>query len=112
MLGSLAATASAPMLLTGEAIDAQTAADWGLVNRVVPSDQLRTETVKLARRIAEASDMVVALGKGAFYAQIDLDQAKAYAYAQEVMSSNAVACDAQEGISAFLGKRAPSWIGN
>ncbi len=100
------------LLLTGEAIDAQTAADWGLVNRVVPSDQLRAETVGLARRIAEASDMVVALGKNAFYAQIDLDQAKAYAYAQEVMSSNAVACDAQEGISAFLGKRAPCSTGN
>jgi len=100
------------LLLTGEAIDAQTAADSGLVNRVVPADQLRAETVGLARRIAEASDMVVALGKNAFYAQIDLDQAKAYAYAQEVMSSNAVACDAQEGISAFLGKRAPCWTGN
>ncbi len=56
----------------------------------------------MARRIAEASDMVVALGKRAFIRQIDLDQAKAYAYAQEVMSANAVACDAQEGISAFL----------
>jgi len=100
------------MLLTGKAIDAPTAADWGLVNRVVPADQLRAETVMLARRIAEASDMVVALGKNAFYAQIDLDQAKAYAYAQEVMSTNAVACDAQEGISAFLGKRAPCWTGN
>jgi enoyl-CoA hydratase/carnithine racemase len=99
------------MLLTGEAIDAQTAADWGLVNRVVPADQLRAETVRLARRIAEASDMVVAMGKSAFYAQIDLEQPKAYAYAQEVMSRNAVACDAQEGISAFLGKRAPSWTG-
>lgn len=100
------------MLLTGEAIDSQTAADWGLVNRVVPAEQLRQETVRLARRIAEASDMVVALGKKVFYAQIDLDQRKAYAYAQEVMSTNAVACDAQEGISAFLGKRAPRWTGN
>ncbi|HMG85989.1 MAG TPA: enoyl-CoA hydratase [Terracidiphilus sp.] len=99
------------MLLTGEAIDAQTAADWGLVNRVVPAERLRTETVRLARRIAEASDMVVALGKNAFYAEIDLDQPKAYACAQEVMSRNAVACDAQEGISAFLEKRTPCWTG-
>ena len=99
------------MLLTGKAIDAPTAADWGLVNRVVPADQLRAETVRLARRIAEASEMVVALGKSAFYAQIDLEQSKAYAYSKEVMSRNAVACDAQEGISAFLGKRAPSWTG-
>lgn len=99
------------MLLTGAAIDAQTATDWGLVNRVVPVDQLRAETVRLARQIAEASDMVVALGKNAFYAQIDLDQANAYAYAQGVMTTNAVACDAQEGISAFLGKRTPCWTG-
>ena len=100
------------MLLTGEAIDAPTAADWGLVNRVVPAEHLRAETVMLARRIAEASDRVVELGKNAFYTQIDLDQAKAYAYAQEVMSTNAVAFDAQEGISAFLEKRAPCWTGN
>jgi enoyl-CoA hydratase/carnithine racemase len=99
------------MLLTGEAIDARTAADWGLVNRVVPADQLRAETVKLARRIAKASAMVVAVGKRAFYAQIDLEQTKAYAYAQEVMSRNAGTDDAQEGISAFLGKRPPCWTG-
>lgn len=99
------------MLLTGEAIDARTAADWGLVNRVVPADQLRAETVKLARRIGKASEMVVAVGKRAFYAQIDLEQTKAYAYAQEVMSRNAGTDDAQEGISAFLGKRPPCWTG-
>ena len=99
------------MLLTGEQVDAQTAADWGLVNRVVPADQLRTETLKLARRIAEASDLVVGLGKQVFYTQIDLDQPKAYACAQEVMSRNALAHDAQEGISAFLEKRTPCWTG-
>jgi enoyl-CoA hydratase/carnithine racemase len=99
------------MLLTGEPIDAHTAADWGLVNRVVTAGQLRAETLKLARHIAEASDMVVALGKQAYYAQIDLDQAKAYAYTQDVMSRNALAHDAQEGISAFLEKRAPCWTG-
>lgn len=99
------------MLLTGEPINAHTAAEWGLVNRVVSADQLRAETLRLARRIAEASDLVVALGKQAYYAQIDLDQPKAYAYAQEVMSRNAIAHDAQEGISAFLEKRTPSWTG-
>ena len=97
------------MLLTGEAIDAHTAANWGLVNRVVAAGQLRAQTLKLAHRIAEASDLVVALGKQAYYAQIDLDQAKAYAYAQDVMTRNSLERDAQEGISAFLAKRAPCW---
>src|ERR1022692_1953059 len=66
------------MLLTGELIDANTAAYWGLVNRVVGASQLRTETLKLVRRIAEASGPVVALGKQAYYTQIDLDQERAY----------------------------------
>ena len=99
------------MLLTGELIDARTAADWGLVNRVVPADQLQAETRQLANRIAGASDLVVALGKRAFYSQIDLDQPGAYGYAKEVMTMNALAQDAQEGISAFLEKRPPCWTG-
>ena len=99
------------MLLTGELISAQTAADWGLVNHVVSVDELRTETRRLANRIARASDLVVAIGKQAFYAQIDLDQPKAYAYAKEVMTMNALTQDAQEGISGFLEKRTPSWSG-
>jgi enoyl-CoA hydratase/carnithine racemase len=99
------------MLLTGELIDARRAADWGLINRVVAADRLRAETRQLAGRIAEASDMVVALGKQAFYRQIDLDQPKAYAYAKEVMSANALTHDAQEGISSFLEKRTPCWTG-
>jgi enoyl-CoA hydratase/carnithine racemase len=97
------------MLLTGELIDAKTAADWGLVNRVVAADRLRSETLKLAGRIAEASGSIVALGKQAYYTQIDLDQAKAYGYAKEVMSANALRPDAQEGMSAFLEKRSPRW---
>jgi enoyl-CoA hydratase/carnithine racemase len=99
------------MLLTGRAIDAAKAADWGLVNRVVPPAGLASETRKLAMQIAEASGFTVALGKQAYYRQIDLDQAGAYAYAKEVMSQNAMAEDAQEGISAFLGKRAACWKG-
>ena len=99
------------MLLTGRAIDAATAADWGLVNRVVPPAGLASETRKLALQIAEASSFTVALGKQAYYRQIDLDQAGAYEYAKEVMSQNALAEDAQEGISAFLGKRAACWKG-
>jgi len=99
------------MLLTGTLIDARTAADWGLVNRVVAADQLRSETLGLASKIAEASSFTVGLGKRAFYAQVDLDQSYAYAYAKEVMTMNSLAADAQEGIGAFLEKRAPCWTG-
>jgi enoyl-CoA hydratase/carnithine racemase len=70
---------------------------------------LRAEVDALAQRIVAASGFVVGLGKSAFYAQIDLDQPKAYAYAKEVMSLNALAADAQEGIGAFLERRAPAW---
>ena len=99
------------MLLSGRTIDAATAADWGLINRAVPAEALAEETLALARQIAQASGFTVGLGKQAFYAQIDLDQPKAYAYAKEVMTMNSLAEDAQEGITAFLGKRAPCWKG-
>jgi enoyl-CoA hydratase/carnithine racemase len=97
------------MLLTGRAIDAATAAEWGLVNRVTAPEDLAAETRKLACQIADASSFTVALGKQAYYKQIDLDQAGAYAHTKEVMSQNAMAEDAQEGISAFLGKRKACW---
>jgi enoyl-CoA hydratase/carnithine racemase len=97
------------MLLTGEFIDAATAADWGLVNRVVAPEALEETTDALARTICGASSFVVGLGKAAFYAQIDLDQPKAYAYAKEVMSMNALDRDAQEGMSAFVARREPIW---
>jgi enoyl-CoA hydratase/carnithine racemase len=97
------------MLLTGDFIDAETAAAWGLVNRVVEPENLHDEALSLARRISSASRFVVGLGKAAFYAQIDLDQPKAYAYAKEVMSVNALADDAQEGMSAFIERRPPTW---
>ncbi|PYT31199.1 MAG: enoyl-CoA hydratase [Acidobacteria bacterium] len=99
------------MLLTGEMVDAKTAAEWGLVNRVVPAAALANEARKLAERIAEASLLVVAIGKQAYYTQIDLNQPKAYAYAKEVMTMNSLDADAQEGISAFLEKRPPCWTG-
>lgn len=99
------------MLLTGKLVDARTAADWGIVNRVVPAGQLETETRELACKIAEASSFTVALGKQAYYAQIDLDQPKAYAYTKEVMTMNSLAQDAQEGMSAFLEKRVACWTG-
>jgi len=99
------------MLLTGESIDARTAADWGLINQVVPAEELKNTTRTLAARIAEASPLTVGIGKQAYYAQIELEQSKAYAYAKEVMTTNALARDAQEGISAFLAKRTPCWSG-
>jgi enoyl-CoA hydratase/carnithine racemase len=99
------------MLLTGEPIDAQTAAEWGLVNFTVAADELREATLTLAKRITEASPYTLGIGKRAFYSQIDLDQQRAYALTKEVMTNNAMATDAQEGISAFLGKRAATWFG-
>jgi enoyl-CoA hydratase/carnithine racemase len=99
------------MLLTGQVISAATAADWGLINEVVPAEDLERAALDLARSVAQASSLTVALGKQAFYSQIDLDQPKAYAYAKEVMSMNAMAADAQEGMCAFLEKRAPTWVG-
>jgi enoyl-CoA hydratase/carnithine racemase len=99
------------MLLTGELVPARTAAEWGLVNQAVPAAELQSATRLLAEKVGAASSLVVAIGKQAFYTQIDLDQPKAYAYAKEVMSMNALAADAQEGIGAFLGKRAPCWSG-
>lgn len=99
------------MLLTGEMLDASTAAEWGLINIVVPAADLEEKSRELALRIVEASPLTVALGKQAFYTQVDLDQPKAYAYAKEVMSMNSLAVDAQEGISAFLEKRRACWTG-
>jgi enoyl-CoA hydratase/carnithine racemase len=99
------------MLLTGEQVNARRAADWGLINEVVPAGALSAATRALAAKVAEASSLVVAIGKQAFYTQIDLDEPKAYAYAKEVMSLNAMAADAQEGMSSFLGKRPPCWAG-
>ena len=99
------------MLLTGAPIDAATAAAWGLINRAVPREKLAGTVRELACQIAQASPLTISLGKQAFYAQIDLDQPKAYGYAKEVMSMNALADDAQEGITAFLEKRKACWTG-
>ena len=99
------------MLMTGEMVPARAAAEWGLINEAVPAADLSAATRRMAAKVAEASPLVVSLGKQAFYTQIDLDQPKAYAYAKEVMSMNALAADAQEGIGAFLGKRSPCWTG-
>lgn len=97
------------MLLTGVPITAREAEHWGLVNRVVPADRLAEETRALARHIVQASAAVVALGKQAFYEQLPLDHAGAYALAQPLMVRNAGFPDAQEGMQAFLEKRPPRW---
>ncbi len=99
------------MLLTGETIDAQTALSWGLVNRVVPADQLDEAVAELLERLARSSPLTMAIGKEAFYAQVELDEHGAYDLTKSVMARNAMAGDAQEGMAAFLEKRAPTWTG-
>jgi enoyl-CoA hydratase/carnithine racemase len=97
------------MLLTGDIIDAAEAARMGLVNRVV-SPNILSETVDaLATKIASKSMVTVKTGKEAFYAQVDLPLEEAYAYTARVMTENLLQRDAEEGIAAFIGKRAPQW---
>jgi enoyl-CoA hydratase/carnithine racemase len=100
------------MLLTGEALNAQEALAAGLVNRVVPAEALDAATRALAASVASASPYVVGIGKQAFYKQIDLPASQAYDYTREVMTNNALAADAQEGMGAFLDKRQPQWCGH
>ena len=97
------------MLLTGEFISAEEALAEGLVNEVVPAGELEAETRTLAEKIAEASPLVVGVGKQAFYRQLEMPMDQAYAYTKEVMSFNATFADAQEGMCAFLEKRRPEW---
>ncbi|MBV9015065.1 MAG: enoyl-CoA hydratase [Alphaproteobacteria bacterium] len=97
------------MLLTGDLIDAASAKALGLVNRVVPSAELTSATMALARQIAAKSALTLAIGKEAFYRQAELGLADAYNYASEVMTRNMLAQDAAEGIDAFLEKRPPLW---
>ena len=99
------------MLLTGRPIDAATAMDWGLVNRVVPTEALEDEVAIIVDAIARSSPLTVGIGKEAFYAQIELDEHRAYDLTKAVMAMNARADDAQEGMSAFLEKRPPTWRG-
>ncbi len=97
------------MLMTGELISAAQAEAWGLINKVVPADQLASSTEELAAKIAKSSPVVLALGKKAFYHQIESTEASAYEYAVNVMTLNLMEEDAREGIDAFLGKRQPQW---
>jgi enoyl-CoA hydratase/carnithine racemase len=97
------------MALTGDTIDAQTAADWGLVNRVVPPERLVEESQRLLEAATRGSFISKGLGKQAYYTQIDLPQPQAYAYAQEVMAEASQIPDAEEGMRAFLEKRKPNF---
>jgi enoyl-CoA hydratase/carnithine racemase len=99
------------MLLTGDPIDAATALDWGLVNRVVPPEELEPAVLELVAAIARSSAYTVGVGKQAFYAQVDRAEHEAYQHCKFVMTENALAADAQEGMTAFLEKRDPVWRG-
>lgn len=99
------------MLLTGDPIDAETARGYGLVNRVAEDDALDEATMALARKLAGKSSYTLAIGKEAFYRQAEMPLDDAYRYASEVMVTNMMARDAEEGIDAFLDKREPKWQG-
>jgi enoyl-CoA hydratase/carnithine racemase len=99
------------MALTGDPIDAATAAEWGLINHVVPDDELVSATADLLRRATRGSALSKGLGKLTFYAQVDLPQDEAYTLAARQMSAAALTDDAQEGMAAFLGKRKPEFTG-
>ncbi|HEY4377882.1 MAG TPA: enoyl-CoA hydratase [Acidimicrobiales bacterium] len=100
------------LLLTGDLVDASTAERIGLVNRVVPDDQLDDAVAELAAKLASKSPLVMGIGKEAFWHQRDLPVDEAYVYASDVMATNLEAADAAEGIDAFLHKRPPTWTGN
>ncbi|APO67135.1 enoyl-CoA hydratase [Rhizobium mongolense] len=99
------------MLLTGETIDASTAKDFGLVNRIVPKQYLTQVVSKYASVIASKSPLTLKIGKEAFYRQLEMPTEEAYSHAAQVMVDNMLTADAEEGIGAFLAKRVPSWTG-
>jgi enoyl-CoA hydratase/carnithine racemase len=97
------------MALTGDVIDAGTALDWGLINQAVPPEELEKATRELLERATRGSRRSKALGKQAMYAQLGHPEADAYTYAIEVMAAASQTPEAQEGMAAFLEKRAPEW---
>jgi enoyl-CoA hydratase/carnithine racemase len=99
------------MLLTGDFISAERAYEIGLINRVVPEEELDDSTLELAQKIASKSPLTLKIGKRAFYKQLDKDLSSAYEYCSRVMVENMMARDAEEGIDAFLEKRKPVWRG-
>jgi enoyl-CoA hydratase/carnithine racemase len=101
--------AAMEMLLTGRFFPAHEARELGLINRVVPLEELETATEALANQIAEASRFVLSIGKRGFYAQVDQADTDAMDFAKQTMTMNLMAEDAQEGIQAFIEKRTPKW---
>ncbi len=99
------------MLLTGRMISAREAEQYGLINKVVPADQLAAETKALAEKIAQASPLALSIGKEAFYTQVNLADLQAYDYAKQVIVNNLFVEDAKEGLSAFLENRKATWKG-
>jgi len=99
------------MLLTGEKIDAATARDFGLVNRVVPREYLQQVVNKYAQTIASKSPLTLKIGKEAFYVQAEMGLAEAYDYTARMMVENMMSRDAEEGICAFIERRDPKWTG-
>ncbi len=97
------------MLLTGRFVSAEEAEQFGLLNRIVPADQLDEAARNWALEIAQFSGYTLALGKRAFYEQVDLSEESAYGYAKEVIAMNCMVDDAREGMNAFIDKRAPRW---
>ena len=97
------------MLLTGDPINAKYAKEIGLINDYYPISELEDEVLKIAKKIASKSNLTIKIGKKAFYKQLEMPLHKAYQYTSEVMTKNAMALDAEEGISAFLEKRKPNW---
>ena len=101
---------AAELAFTGDAIDAATALDWGLVNQVVPPAELDAAVLALLERATRGSAMSKALGKHGFYNQVDLDQQQAYAYAVELMAAASQTADAQEGMASFVEKRPAKFV--
>ena len=99
------------MLLTGDFIDAATALQWGLINRIAPPDQLDDTVRALAENLASKPPAVLAAGKKFFYEQVEMNIEPAYKLASKVITANMLGADALEGVTAFVEKRKPNWHG-